>query len=74
MTPPVSIMGQIMHAGVSRRKGPQGGDLAAIGSTGLLAERVQKDKSSALTVWRPKERNAPENWERVDALDIQIFA
>jgi Cu/Ag efflux pump CusA len=28
MTPPASIMGQIMHVGVSRRKGPDGGELA----------------------------------------------
>src|SRR5215217_1596697 len=28
MTPPASIMGQIMHVAIHRRKGPQGGDLA----------------------------------------------
>src|SRR5215210_3623845 len=40
MTPPASIMGQILHVGLHRRKGPQGGDLAAVGNTGLLAEKV----------------------------------
>src|SRR3954453_16970009 len=31
MTPPTSIMGQIMHVGLHRREGPQGGELAAVG-------------------------------------------
>src|SRR5215213_8188724 len=30
MTPPASIMGQILHVGIHRRKGPQGGDLAVV--------------------------------------------
>src|SRR5581483_189214 len=34
MTPPASIMGQILHVGIHRRQGPQGGDLAAAGQTG----------------------------------------
>src|SRR3954447_1957994 len=34
MTPPASIMGQIMHVGIHRRKGPQGGDLVPIPDTG----------------------------------------
>src|SRR5215208_7163713 len=41
MTPPTSIMGQIMHVGLHRREGPQGGELAAVGRTGLLAERAE---------------------------------
>src|SRR2546425_3310335 len=41
MTPPTSIMGQILHVGLHRRKGPRGGDLAAVGTTGLMAERVE---------------------------------
>ncbi|HYT94258.1 MAG TPA: efflux RND transporter permease subunit [Gemmataceae bacterium] len=72
MTPPASIMGQIMHVGLHRRRGPQGGDLAAVGNTGLLAERIpespgrESGKSSpTLAVWRPRDRNRPELWERV---------
>src|SRR5918995_3351712 len=30
MTPPASIMGQILHVGLHRRKGPQGGQLAPV--------------------------------------------
>src|SRR5688572_12580944 len=33
MTPPASIMGQILHVGLHRRQGPQGGELVAIGRT-----------------------------------------
>src|SRR5262249_57993988 len=39
MTPPASIMGQILHVGLHRRKGPQGGDLAAGGPTRGLGRR-----------------------------------
>ncbi|OAI53907.1 multidrug transporter AcrB, partial [Planctomycetaceae bacterium SCGC AG-212-F19] len=63
MTPPSSIMGQIMHVGLYRRQGPQGGDLFPVGTTGLLAERVAND--AALTVWRPKDRSNPATWEPV---------
>ncbi len=66
MTPPASIMGQIMHVGLHRRKGPQGGDLAAVGQTGLMAERTQRGDGYALALWRPRDRNRPEAWERVD--------
>ena len=70
MTPPASIMGQILHVGVHRRKGPQGGDLAAVGQTGLIAERTGAAEKSALTLWRPGDRNKPEAWERVDAANV----
>ena len=69
MTPPASIMGQIMHVGIHRRKGPLGGDLAAVGQTGLLAERTAAGGAFALAVWRPRDRNRPETWERVAVPD-----
>ncbi|MCU0705202.1 MAG: efflux RND transporter permease subunit [Fimbriiglobus sp.] len=65
MTPPSSIMGQIMHVGLSRQKGPGGGVLAAVGRTGMMAERVETDGKPALAVWRPKDRHDPKTWERV---------
>src|SRR5262249_21736974 len=37
MTPPSSIMGQIMHVGFYCQRGPRGGELAPIGKTGLQA-------------------------------------
>ena len=65
MTPQASIMGQILHIGIHRRKGPQGGDLAAVGLTGLLAERTEDGGKPTLTVWRTRDRNRPETWERI---------
>ena len=65
MTPPASIMGQILHIGLYRRKGPQGGDLAPVGSTGLVAERVDANGKPDVMVWNPAERNHPEAWQRV---------
>src|SRR5215204_3894536 len=65
MTPPASIMGQILHVGLHRRKGPRGGDLAAVGTTGLIAERVAIGGKFDLAVWRPHPRNTPEKWEPI---------
>ena len=66
MTPPASIVGQILHVGIHRRKGPQGGDLAAVEQTGRMAERTGGGENHTLTVWRPRERNRPEAWGRVE--------
>ncbi|MGL4465775.1 MAG: efflux RND transporter permease subunit, partial [Planctomycetia bacterium] len=68
MTPPSSIMGQIMHVGVYRRKGPGGGPLAPVGRTGLLAERVDGpvDGTPTLAVWRPVRRADPKSWTSVE--------
>lgn len=84
MTPPSSIMGQILHIGIHRRKGPLGGDLETIGKTGLLAERIIENEAKqgdgpknasaipkpplvvSLAVWRPRERNRLDRWERVE--------
>ena len=38
MTPPSSIMGQIVVAGIYRQAGPGGGSLAPVGQTKLMAE------------------------------------
>lgn len=65
MSPPASIMGQILHVGIHRRQGPQGGDLAPVRQSGLLAERTEAEGKPALTVWRPRDRNELKSWERV---------
>jgi len=65
MTPPTSIMGQILHVGLHRRTGPQGGVLAPVGETNLLAERIEVDGKPQIQVWNPRERNRPEAWEKV---------
>ncbi|MBA4066550.1 MAG: CusA/CzcA family heavy metal efflux RND transporter [Isosphaera sp.] len=67
MTPPASIMGQILHVGIHRQTGPKGGDLAMLGETGLVAERVGSGGTATVAVWRPRERNDPSKWEQVKA-------
>ncbi|MDP1798368.1 MAG: efflux RND transporter permease subunit, partial [Planctomycetaceae bacterium] len=71
MTPTASIMGQILHVGIHRRQGPQGGELASIATTNLLVERTGSDSSPVLTVWRPRNRNDLATWERVEVGRLQ---
>ena len=65
MTPPSSIMGQIMHIGLYRQTGPRLGVLAAIDRTGLMAERVQKNGGFTLHVWEIADRHNPQSWKPV---------
>lgn len=47
MTPPASIMGQIVVAGLYRQQGPTGGDLFPIEDTDLMAELVIPDDANS---------------------------
>jgi len=62
LTPPTSIMGQIMHMGIRRQAGPLGGQLAPLGETSLLVEWLGGDQ---LKLWRPVDRQNPGTWETV---------
>ncbi len=53
MTPPSSIMGQIVVAGIYRQAGPGGGSLAPVGQTKLMAELILEKGSD------PDSRNGP---------------
>lgn len=66
MTPQASIMGQILHVGIHRRKGPQGGLLAPLERADLLAERTEREGRPVLTVWDPVVRNDPDQWQKVE--------
>jgi HME family heavy-metal exporter len=70
MTPPSSIMGQILHIGLHRRKGPQGGDLAVVGETEYVAERATAKSEGDVTIWNPRDRNRPETWEKLSVENI----
>ena len=70
MTPQASIMGQILHLGIHRRTGPQGGQLTAIEQTGLVAERTMAGHKSLLSVWNPSQRNELETWEKVSVENV----
>jgi CzcA family heavy metal efflux pump len=66
MTPPASIMGQIMIAGVHRQLGPQGGELVPIGQTGLLAELLLGENGlPRIAAWKPIDRRDVANWKNV---------
>ncbi len=66
MTPPASIMGQIVIAGVYRQPGPNGGTLTAIGDTGWMAELVQTPgKERQVLAWQPTIRRQPDTWKAV---------
>ncbi|MCA9173806.1 MAG: efflux RND transporter permease subunit [Planctomycetales bacterium] len=67
MTPPASIMGQIVVAGIYRRQGPRGGELYPIGKTGMLVELTSSEgESPAHAVWKPTQRNRVDSWEQVE--------
>ncbi len=78
MTPPASIMGQIVIAGIYRQAGPNGGVLVAIGKTGLMAEFLIDDfrfsiegkdataAQSKVHVWRLVDRHRHDSWQPVE--------
>lgn len=73
MAPIGSIMGQIMVAGMYRREGPKGGELAPIQGTDYWAERVDPltHASPPLHAWRVTDRKNSDAWERIAVDDVQ---
>ncbi|WP_442485075.1 efflux RND transporter permease subunit [Aeoliella sp. SH292] len=65
MAPPTSIMGQVMHVGVHRQTGPNGGRLASIGDTGLVLEQVESESGDTFLGWAAKQRHDPSTWTKV---------
>jgi CzcA family heavy metal efflux pump len=64
MTPPASIMGQIVIAGMYRQPGPKGGELVPIGKSGNMAELlITKDGTPQVFAWRPVDRHDVASWE-----------
>ena len=71
MTPPASIMGQIVVAGIYHQQGPNDGELYPISQTGLLAEVVAlEDGSPKLNVWNPIDRHDLQSWEAMEIGDV----
>jgi HME family heavy-metal exporter len=74
MTPPASIMGQIVIAGLYRQAGPEGGSLAAVFQgkrrTEFMAERPSLT-SRQLRVWRVVDRQEPKSWQVVASKEVQ---
>lgn len=65
MTPPSSIMGQIVVAGIYRQAGPEGGSLTPVGRTKLMAELLNEGDFPTLKLWRVVDRRDPKSWEAV---------
>jgi HME family heavy-metal exporter len=72
MTPPSSIMGQIIVAGIYRQSGPSGGRLAQVGSTEMMAETVVgEDRNLTFHVWMPGDRHDYSTWRKIETRDIR---
>lgn len=72
MTPPASIMGQIVVAGIYRQDGPRGGELVPIGRTGLFAELIHPtNEPPRVSAWRVVDRHRVETWESAKIDDIK---
>ncbi len=67
MTPPSSIMGQIVIAGMYFQNGPGGGQLAPVGDTKLLAELIDADGAEPrVQIWQPGHRRDPTTWKPLE--------
>jgi len=78
MTPPSSIMGQIVIAGIYRQQGPKGGELTAIDKTEYLIEVLESpspqssgQQATQLIVWRAADRRRHETWKEVPYTDLR---
>lgn len=66
MTPPSSIMGQIIIAGIYRQRGPQGGRLVALPDTELVVELLNMDSAEPeISLWQPRQRDQVATWRLV---------
>ncbi|MEC8571881.1 MAG: efflux RND transporter permease subunit [Planctomycetota bacterium] len=66
MTPPASIMGQVVVAGIYRQEGPRGGEIYPLGKTGWMAEVIgEGTQEASLNVWQPTDRHRVEKWEPI---------
>ena len=67
MTPPSSIMGQIVIAGMYRQKGPTGGTLAPLENSQLMAELVYGESAGPIVkFWDPVDRHDRATWKEVE--------
>jgi len=72
MAPITSIMGQFMVAGLYRRPGPTGGELAPVGTTGFWAERIGPADAAEpkLKIWNVTDRADPASWPEVPVAGV----
>jgi HME family heavy-metal exporter len=71
MTPPASIMGQIVIAGIYRQRGPQGGQLVPIGKSGNMAELIADGSHPPkILAWKPIDRHSVDTWESLPISNV----
>lgn len=71
MTPPASIMGQIVIAGMYRQRGPQGGQLVPIGKSGNMAELIEgTGEPIKVLAWKPVDRHRVDTWQALPISEI----
>ncbi len=67
MTPPSSIMGQVVIAGMYRQRGPSGGKLVSLDDTRIVAELIETSATKlALKFWEPANRRDFSSWNEVE--------
>ena len=68
MTPPSSIMGQIVIAGIYRQLGPNGGRLTPVDRTPWVAEFKQNQGDDPeVKIWLPGDRHRVDLWDSVES-------
>ena len=73
MTPPSSIMGQIVVAGMYRQQGPNDGLLVPIEDTNWMAELTGLEEGDPhINVWLPIDRHQPQTWEPIQVEAAQL--
>ncbi len=67
MTPPSSIMGQIVVAGIYRQGGPEGGRLTTVDHSDMMAEMVSEpDSGFRIQIWKPGNRHDFSTWKKIE--------
>lgn len=76
MTPPSSIMGQVVVAGIYRQQGPSGGELTPIKDTDNLVVELTGNENDKprVAIWRVNDRRRHSTWEKVAFTDWEWVA
>ena len=73
MTPPASIMGQIVIAGMYRQLGPRGGQLIAVDGSQVVIELVSSAQAAPqLLAWKVVDRHDISTWQPI-SVEIESY-
>ncbi len=71
MTPPASIMGQILHVGLMRRRSADGGLLVKAMTSDLVLELLESpDKKETIRVWQPVAPRDQTTWKEIPVEEV----